>query len=919
MAAAAQNKDEPLSEVVITGTHIQGLGPVGSAVIGLDQMQMTQTGITNTSDMLRTLPQVLKFGTGDDTRAGALFQGADLNTTGASGVNLRGLGSASTLSLVNSHRVLPQGPNLQLFDSSSIPMIALERIDVIPDGASAIYGSDAMAGVVNYVTRRPFNGAISSGSFGFADSTQRWKGSQLVSQKWDTGGFLIAAEYGHQDRLAAADRPNLYNDDFSAYGGAPFSSFAAPGNVVIGGVSYAIPTGHATDLQLSDLGAAGTINRENAWKGRDALPKTNRKSVFASFEQDITPNIQIHAEGLYADRSFSAVQERPTATLTVPDTNPFSPCNPAHAPFTNTLGITCTGSLAVQYSLAEDLPNIRSGYERMWYLDGGVKFQLPHEWVGDVSYEHGISEDHSNNVQNLANRGVNLQMAVSAPPSGVPYFNPFCDGSAACQDAATLSYIQDFALTTFHLNRDHLTASFSGPLMSLPGGDVKLAVGAEYLTDDYLNTNENSARVVSNRTPTRKVSTGYGEIYIPVIGDSNAVPGIRLLEVTAAARYEHYSDFGNTFKPKFGLNYKPTNDLKFHGSYGRSFRAPSLADVNPDATAALLPRTINAADIANPGYIGPAGTQGVVAVVGGNSQLQAEKATTWSAGFDWTPEAVEGLTATINYYNIKYTGKIDFPAYNAGPAGAVNGAQYSPFIVLNPAFFSNSQYTAAEYQAIRDALVNSSTPPSYSPYEQGNRLVIGGPAGDPLNAAFILDGRRHNTGIIKTSGLDIGLNYVKMTSFGDIHGGLTGNYVFNYKTADVPGAAIIEKVNFFGYAPRYRMRANVGADVGQWSGTVFVNHAGSYNIDRQYIPAAAPAQYLKVGAYTTVDFSLIYGTGDKPSYKVLQGIQFVLSVQNLFDTNPPLVLNSSAPGIKFDPSSASPLGRLVTLQLTKSW
>ena len=913
---AAEDGGGPVSEVVITGTHIQGVGAVGSVVIGVGQEEITRAGITSTADLLRTIPQVLELGASDDVRAGALFQGADLNTTGAKGLNLRGLGSTATLTLINNHRVPPQGPNLQLFDAEDVPLIAMERIEVIPDGASAIYGSDAVAGVVNYIVRRPFDGAESSASYGYAEDAQQWKVGQVVSQKWDSGGFLIAADYADRDALSADDRPNLYNDDFSAYGGSPSGTFASPGNIVIGGVSYAIPSGHATDLQLSDLGPAGSVNRENAWLGRDAIPATKRTSVVTTFEQDITPGIQFHFDALYTNRHFEAVQDKQVATITVPDTNPYSPCNASHAPFTNTLGIACTGSLTVQYSLAQDIPNIRKGYERMWYANGGVKFDLPHQWTGDVSYEHGISSNHSNNIQSTGRGSALIGVASSAPPAGVPYFNPFCDGSAGCQDPATIAFATDFALTTFHLNRDHFTANLNGPLFSLPGGDVQLAVGGEYLTDDFVNRSGGSAGLVENRTPTRKISTGFGELYIPIVGDANSAPGIQRLEFTAAGRYEHYSDFGGTFKPKLGVNYVPTNDLKIHGSFGKSFRAPSLADINPNATAALLRRTINSADITLPGYIGPAGVGlPVVAVVGGNSELGPETATTWSTGFDWRPSSLEGLTASVNYYNIKYTGKIDYPAYNAGPAGALNLPQYANYIVLNPAFFSSATFTPAEYAAIGDALVSGGVPPAYSPYEQGARAFAGG---DPATSLFLLDGRRHNAGIIKTDGLDLALNYIMMTDFGDVRMGAAGNYIFNYNVADTPGAAIVGKVNHFGYPPRYRIRGQLGADVGGWSATAFINYMGSYHIDRQYIPAGASDQYLDIGSYATVDLTVTYDTGDK-LHGLAGNLQFILSIQNAFDNDPPLVLNNSAPGIKFDPSYTSPLGRLITFQVTKRW
>ena len=158
-AVYGQNEDNNsrLEEIVVTGTHIRSEAPVGSAVIALSHDEMMRTGVTNTADLLDKIPQVLQIGTGEDVDAGALFQGSDLNTMAINSINLRGLGTAATLNLIDSHRIPPQGPNLRQFDSNSIPLIALERIEVVADGASAIYGSDAIAGVVNYIIQKPFN------------------------------------------------------------------------------------------------------------------------------------------------------------------------------------------------------------------------------------------------------------------------------------------------------------------------------------------------------------------------------------------------------------------------------------------------------------------------------------------------------------------------------------------------------------------------------------------------------------------------------------------------------------------------------------------------------------------------------------------------------------------------------------------
>ena len=215
---AKSNTDAPASDIVVTGTRIKGIDPVGSAVIPIDRKEMQKLGVSTTNDALRKLPQVVNFGGSNDQAGGSEIQASSLDTFKGKSINLRGLGTASTLNLVNGHRVAPQGPSGQLFDADNIPGIALERIEVVADGGSAIYGSDAIAGVVNFITRRPENTLEAQVRAGFADGVQEYIASAAFGRKWSTGGFFIAYEYQNRSALKASDRPNLYNSDLSAYG-----------------------------------------------------------------------------------------------------------------------------------------------------------------------------------------------------------------------------------------------------------------------------------------------------------------------------------------------------------------------------------------------------------------------------------------------------------------------------------------------------------------------------------------------------------------------------------------------------------------------------------------------------------------------------------------------------------------------------
>lgn len=931
LPAASAAEAAPLGgdEIVVTGTRIQGVGPVGSAVISVDQTEMTKYGLGSTADMLRRIPQVLSFGGNEGSAGGAGIQGSDVNYTFANSVNLRGIGTAATLNLVNSHRVPAVGPNSDLFEPDTIPSIALQRIQIVADGASAIYGSDAVAGVANYIMRDPFDGVEASARGGIANDRQDWKASVIAGKTWGSGGIMVAYEHIHRDALAAADRPDLYNDDFSAFGGAPFPDSSFPGNVVTPGGLRAIPAGHATDLTLGDL--QSTTNRTSGWAGADALPQVNSDSVVGKFKQELFPGVELYGDGLYYHRDFQINLEAyntGAAPLSVPASNPYSPCNAAHAPFTNPYGIDCTTNLQVNYNFLNDLgPQKRTGYEEVMNGTVGLKFNLPSNWHGDFYVSRGRSAASSKSSDGQVN-AARLNQLLAGSANGIPAFNPFCDGTPGCNSAEAIDYLRVYNSTSYIFKRTDVAGSINGSLFNISGGSVKLSVGGEYYKDDFVgfNENNNNGSLVkrSSYSPDRTVKAVFGEIYIPLVGSANAFPLVEKLELTAAIRYGHYSDAGNTTNPKIGFNWTPVSGLKIHGSYGTSFHAPVLSSNNPYAQAGLLSTTpVLSADLAGTGFTGTASSYTPTYVIGGNGTLKPESATTYSFGADWSPNFARGLDLSVNYYNIDYTNKIDYPAYNAGATAAILSPYFAPYVIRNPAFFtSGTTLTQAEFNTLLGSLISGSPQPANSSFDTVPRLVLGA-VPSPATTIAIIDARRNNTGITKTQGLDLSAYYRWTMGAAHWTAGAVGTYVMSYKTSVAPGAPVEEQVNHFGAPLRFQGRGEISADFGAVAASTFLNFANAYSIDRRYIPALAPDSYLHVAAYVTIDTSITYRFGESVDFYPLQNLSLTLSVQNLLDSTPPFVLNSSSsanfPGIKYDNSRANPLGRIVALQVRKSF
>lgn len=921
--AAAQDDEEQAKAsnepaIIVTGTRIKGVDTVGSAVIPIGREEMQKLGVSTTTDALRKLPQVINFGGSNDQAGGIELQASSLNTFFSKSVNLRGLGTASTLSLVNGHRVAPQGASGQLFDGDNIPGIALERIEVVADGGSAIYGSDAIGGVVNYIIRRPEDTLEAQFRVGLADSVEEYIGSVAAGRNWGSGGIFLAYEYQKRTALEAEDRPNLFNSDLSPYGGGANPIFANPGNVrfTATGPIYGIPAGqNGTGLTLGDL--TNTTNRENPWLGTDAVPSGERHSVAGTLRQNFGDSVTFNADAFFSKRSFTRKSPAQTATLTVPNTNPFSPCYVGAVDDSPTLDCPVSGNLLVPYNFLNDLgPTYAEGYEQLWAVSAGLDIELFADWNANIGgyYSENLGNILTVNQLNTngLNRALGATVAGTTKPASVPFFNPFCDGDAFdCNSDATLALFNAFSDTTAKYKLTGATANIGGSLFSMAGGDVRLAIGGEF-HHDYLygsgivsNTRTDNVGIVTGipAEKTRDVSSVYGEIFIPLFGPDNARPGFERLELNAAVRYDHYTDVGSTTNPKFGINYSPSEGINFRGSYGTSFRAPTLVDVNTYATAGFLPRTASGAAVG----LSPAdGSFQYVYPVGGNPNLKPEKATTWSVGVDITPELIPGVNFSITYYNITYTDKVDTAAYNAPIGAALNSGLYDDFVVYNPLYFpGKATLTIDQYVAYWNQITADPGLPVFG--------VV-----DPLTMIAIVDGRRNNTGVVKTDGLDIMFNYELETAGATFNLGAQANYTFHYKTSPVPGAPLTDQLNNFGYPARLTGKLELGVRSGGFSATTYLNHVNARQITRSFLPATVPDQYLNIKSYNTVDLTIRYDFDESDSF-LTNGLGLSLSALNIFNTQPPLVVNAGVTPVLFDPSYSSSLGRFVSFSITKKF
>ena len=834
-------------EIVVTGSRIRGVAPVGSPLLEQTRADLKAAAATNVTQLVQDLPQVLNQGVSESSRNSS---GGAGNINYSSGFNIHGVGPYATLTLLNGHRIVQSGSSGGLPDPNDVPTIALQRVEVVADGASAIYGSDAVAGVVNLITRRRFDGLEAQSQYGLAKDNDynQYNLGIIGGHSWSSGNVTVSFEHSGHSALNGQDR-SFYGGDLTSRGGTDYRNVqCSPANVVIGGTSYAMP----------GL-AANTINKCDTLKGQDLIPSQRRDSVMGSVTQEIGSKITLTGDVLYSKRTFTFHAAPTTTTLTVPNTNPYFILPP---------GVTAT-SEQVQTSFQGEAPiNSSSGYSKVFQATAGVNWKMFGDWEADGSYTYGRDHSYSASYYGINNATLFPALASGNPLTALNPFGP--------NNPAVIGSVFNSLFGAPGINKEQQgELNFSGSLFTLPGGRVRAAIGGEIIRDTILTGLDtgtvdavNSSRVSAGRT----IKSLYGELRVPVFGVDNAIPGFQSLDLSLAGRMSHYSDVGTTYNPKVGVNWEPVRGIKLHGSYGTSFRAPILTQINGASNALYVQN-----------YTTPNGiVQGVTlsGLTQGNP-LSPEHARTFSFGADLAPSMVRGLRASVNYFNIRYTGQVNAILSDLSVLqNASTAAQYADRIVQGPqAAGIIQQFLAAGYP-VRGVL--------------------------PANPNLFVYGQNVNAGKTLAQGIDYQLDY----RIGHFDLATNGTYFTRYKTAVSATAPLLESINTLFYPPRFRSRSSAGYGDDRNSVILFWNFTNAYKNNR-----VDPIQH--VNNYSTFDLHLsLKFTTDTSKHS----LTLAADVMNLFDKDPPFVNIPESPngGGGFDPTLTNPVGRLVSLTATVS-
>ena len=695
--------------VEITGSRLQRTNLVSpTPVLTLDAGSLGNLGLENIADLATQLPSFApSFGS---SRTQSTFSGVE--TSGLNAANLRNLGNTRSLVLINGRRVPGGTSTSTLVDFNSIPTANIERIEVITGGASAIYGADAVAGVVNIITKRNFNGLELGLGYGTTreGDNDNPTGHVMYGTKFGNGGrALLTLQFDKQGRVSCADRYICEQDFFwgapatQLRGPAGYSGVGLGGRFFVGDANaYTRRNGSFTDANGALIPFAVAIDGYNRNADRDIAIPTKRTMAAADVEYDLGGGLKGFAELNWAQTSIKSEFEghpfqsqQPgslfgTQQATIPVDNPFVPAELRARALANNLTSITWWQRFNNAGGPRGADTERTSTRAVVGLKGSLASLggFGRDWRWEVSHTWGRTEVELNteglvNTSNLfyglrveadpANPGKYRCIDATARAAGCVPINPFADYTADMQSALRIG-----SVAKGHSVLNDTVAYLSGTAFELPAGSVRTVVGAEIrsfsgfldrdkVVNDALATGNQISDTDPAKTTTKEI---FAELLVPILADK---PFANSMNLEAAFRHTDTKTKNyNTWK--LGGDWEPVGGLRFRAMQSRSVRAPTPTDlsgvgltagvINDPCTAARRNNNpIRAANCAADGvpadYNPPVVIeQSVSGLSGGNPNLAPEKGTTLTFGLVWQPTFAKGFSLSIDRFDIDIEGAI---------------------------------------------------------------------------------------------------------------------------------------------------------------------------------------------------------------------------------------------------------------------
>jgi iron complex outermembrane receptor protein len=922
--AFAQETDSaarPIEEVVITGSRIRRVDEeTASPVFVMDANTIANTGVKTMGDLMMRVPAVSGAATNPQVNNGG--------GTGESNIELRGLGAQRTLVLLNGRRLNILGnTTTSAVDINMIPINMIERVEVLKEGAGAVYGSDAIAGVVNFITKKNWDGADVSVEYGRTGESDGE--SQTASLTLGTTGeklsVLFGARYNKQDPVSASDRAfaaqalYLYGGAVSAAGSSrtPRGFIQIDPDVItgFGNDANGDPCEVVSRNEGATGGAADPANYHCYSGGSDAynyqpfnllITPQERSSVFTMLNYELGEGMEAYGELLY-NRTRSGFQLAPLPFDANADDIIISADN-AYNPFGVDFGGVLIGGPAFRTRM-EALGNRTSTVDTDDMLaNAGVRGDIGStSWKWDAGVQLGRKNQDSDISGYILRSDLQNAVGPTTLVDGVLRCGTATNIIAGCtpinlfnlEDPAQIAALQSIS-TNYRTEYSYESSGYSlnanGEIFDLPAGAVLMAVGAEYRTQEgefnvdkltrgepplFLSCLLAQETCSGDSFAKYNVRELYSEFFVPILRD---LPGVQQLNFTAGVRYSDYSKetIGDSTNAQFKVEYRPIADLLVRASYAEVFRAPTIVDLSlaptqdsptfADPCTGLTPALL----AANPNLA--AACQGVpldgkfkepnsqvTGLITGNPNLKPETGEVMTAGIVYDPNFVEGLSFTVDYWTYKIEDLITQLDPNFASQQCVNSA--------DPAFcglihrYAAGTAVEGEIQVFEEPVVN--------------------------------------LGKLETDGFDIGVKYsLRDTPAGTFNISLDMTRILSYESTPSPGAAPIEIAGTFdrqfGNYAKWRGLMGIGWAMGGFDGLLTLRYIHSLQVNDPdgKIENAPP---LEIGSMTYVDASVGYMF---PSNTKIQ-----VGAINIADKQPPLLYQNNVINANTDVSTYDLLGR----------
>nr|WP_316641344.1 TonB-dependent receptor [uncultured Roseateles sp.] len=867
-AAHAQAQGNQLDRVEITGSSIKrSINDEGALPITVMKVEdLRQSGVTSVEGVIA----LLSSSQSNTSSVNSIGSG----TGGATYASMRGLGPERTLILLNGRRVAAFAFSSAAVDLNSIPFAVVDRVEVLRDGASAIYGTDAIGGVINFITKTNFRGGqISaevsrpSGAGGDKEGGSVTFGMGDLDK--DGVNFWATADYRRTQRVRALDR-----------------DFARTGIIPSKGVNGNSPTTFPGNFTQNSTGVSGNLTAP-ACAAPLSVPNPNDPKVCVfdfSATIDIIPDVSqrtfasrttlklagdnVASLELMANdnRNVARVAQDPVSGITIAPTNPFYPHG--YPGLDETKAVTAAWRMVPAGNRTNE--SISNATRAVFDLTGSY---AGYDYKGGLFWTESTASDAA--IDGYVNAPfVRAQVAAGN-------ITPF-----AAATPAQLAIIEQakrkgvFAQATgstrgvdFRVSRE---------LFDMGGGKAAFSLGGE-LREEFYKNDSNDDVVLAIPSAGRSVNHVAGNRKVKALGGELLLPLTKTLELQLALRSDNYSDAGTTTNPKVGFRFQPMTEVLLRGSYNTGFRAPSLDDMyGPQtitfATSAsddplLCPKGV--VDLSKGGVKSRDCANQPQVQQGGNPNLKPEKSKTFSFGLAIEP--IKNLTFSVDYWNIKLRDQIaPFPQDS---------------VVNDPVKYANRYIRCKDVSVAVQANINRCLADNLN-----------------SNAIAYLITLTDNLGSVNTNGLDFSAAYTtKLGSLGNFAFAYEGTYVNKYEYQNSPDDVFKQNVGVYSDGSpvfRWKHNASLGWNLGMWSSRLGVRHQSGYRDHNAPATVVGGASfYGDVGSYTLVDLSV--------SAKLLKGVGVTVGVKNLFDTDPPFSNQSTRSQRGYDPRYTDPMGRTL--------